>query len=137
MLDGTTGVITGTPTATQSSTTHTFTVTDDGGTANDAIDIEVVHPAPTIDYAPASITFTRDQAITPITPTSSTSGSPTYGVSPALPAGLTIDPSTGVISGTPSAESPALDYTVTLRVGLDDESQIAQRSAPAPLAAGE
>jgi Putative Ig domain len=36
-----------------------------------------------------------------------------YAVSPALPAGLTLDPTTGVISGTPSAAAPETTYTIT------------------------
>ncbi|HEY8929836.1 MAG TPA: cadherin-like beta sandwich domain-containing protein [Mucilaginibacter sp.] len=36
-----------------------------------------------------------------------------YFVSPALPKGLSIDNTTGVISGTPCAGTPATDYTVT------------------------
>ena len=40
-----------------------------------------------------------------------------YSVSPALPAGLTLDPTSGVISGTPLAASSATTYTVTARNG--------------------
>jgi sugar lactone lactonase YvrE len=36
-----------------------------------------------------------------------------YSISPALPAGLTFDPTTGAISGTPTAASAATDYTIT------------------------
>ena len=36
-----------------------------------------------------------------------------YSVSPALPAGLSLDTATGIISGTPTTISPARDYTVT------------------------
>ena len=36
-----------------------------------------------------------------------------YVVSPSLPAGLTMAPTTGVISGTPTTLTPAADYTVT------------------------
>jgi hypothetical protein len=36
-----------------------------------------------------------------------------YSVSPALPAGLTLNPTSGVISGTPLAASPDTTYTVT------------------------
>ncbi len=38
-----------------------------------------------------------------------------YFISPLLPAGLTFDNNTGVISGTPTAVSPAANYTVTGR----------------------
>ncbi|MCS6795094.1 MAG: T9SS type A sorting domain-containing protein, partial [Raineya sp.] len=37
----------------------------------------------------------------------------TYSISPALPAGLTLNTSTGQITGTPTALSPATTYTVT------------------------
>jgi len=36
-----------------------------------------------------------------------------YSVMPALPAGLTLDPTTGVISGTPLASTPESTYTIT------------------------
>src|SRR5437764_13121541 len=40
-----------------------------------------------------------------------------YSVSPALPTGLTLDPTSGVISGTPLAASSATTYTVTASNG--------------------
>jgi hypothetical protein len=40
-----------------------------------------------------------------------------YSVSPALPAGLTLNTSTGQISGTPSAVSPTTTYTITGAAG--------------------
>ncbi len=36
-----------------------------------------------------------------------------YTIDKQLPAGLTFDPTTGIISGTPTAASPATDYTIT------------------------
>jgi len=36
-----------------------------------------------------------------------------YGVSPSLPPGLTLNSTTGQISGTPTADSPPTDYTIT------------------------
>jgi hypothetical protein len=37
----------------------------------------------------------------------------TYSVTPALPAGLALNPATGAITGTPTAAMPATDFTVT------------------------
>jgi hypothetical protein len=58
-------------------------------------------------------------AITP-TPAFTTTGltAPiTFSVSPDLPAGLTLNPATGVISGTPEAEQSFLTYTITASDG--------------------
>lgn len=40
-----------------------------------------------------------------------------FSVAPALPAGLSLDPGSGVISGAPTALSPAQDYTITATAG--------------------
>ncbi|KAK8807199.1 hypothetical protein WA158_003958 [Blastocystis sp. Blastoise] len=45
-----------------------------------------------------------------------------YSISPALPAGMSIDPATGVISGTPSAVKVATTYTVTAQNTLGSVS---------------
>ena len=70
--------------------------------------------APTnLSYPPPN-TFTVGNAIAPLTPT--VTGSVTsYSVSPMLPDGLSIDATTGVISGTPTSGSAATNYTVTAR----------------------
>lgn len=41
-------------------------------------------------------------------------GAPRFSVSPALPAGLGLDPSTGAITGSPAADVPTTAYTVTV-----------------------
>lgn len=69
---------------------------------------------------PTSFTYTTPNsfsvgtAITDLSPTV-VGGLPItgYSVSPALPAGLSINTTTGVISGTPTIGSDAADYTVT------------------------
>lgn len=56
--------------------------------------------------------FVVNQQITPLKP--SITGTITgYSVSPSLPTGLSIDPSMGVISGTPTVISAKASYTVT------------------------
>jgi Putative Ig domain len=68
--------------------------------------------------APSSLSYTSPvtaivgSAISNLSPT--VNGSITsYSVSPALPAGLTLDTSTGVISGTPAAPAAQTTYTIT------------------------
>ena len=63
-------------------------------------------------YTPSSVLGTVGTAITTIVPT--VTGTVTnYSVSPALPTGLAINAITGDISGTPTATSPSVTYTVT------------------------
>jgi hypothetical protein len=44
-------------------------------------------------------------------------GTPTYSISPALPAGLSLNTGTGVISGTPTASQAATSHTITATSG--------------------
>lgn len=67
-----------------------------------------------LSYSSSSSTpvFAVSKPITALTPT--VTGTVTsYSVSPALPAGLTLNSTTGVISGTPTAGIAATTYTVT------------------------
>lgn len=57
--------------------------------------------------------YVQGQAISPLAP-AVTGAAATFSVAPPLPAGLTIDTGTGVISGTPSSGAPERDYTVTV-----------------------
>jgi hypothetical protein len=45
-----------------------------------------------------------------------------FSVTPSLPAGLTIDRFTGVISGTPTKETPAVDWVFTVIMDEDNTS---------------
>ena len=70
--------------------------------------------APTgLTYSAGTAVYTKGVAVNPDTPTSNGGAVTAYGVSPALPAGLTLNSGTGVISGTPTAVSPIASYTVT------------------------
>jgi gliding motility-associated-like protein len=57
-------------------------------------------------------TFTKDSVITNITP-SITGTATSFSVSPALPAGLVLNTTTGVISGTPTVVTLLTSYVVT------------------------
>ena len=68
--------------------------------------------APSISYSGSPYTFSKDVAITTITPSHS-GDSAMWSVSPSLPTGLNIDSSTGVISGTPSVTSVQKSYNIS------------------------
>jgi hypothetical protein len=68
--------------------------------------------APQAAYASPQV-FTQSQAIPPLTPTLSGAAN-SFSVTPALPAGLTLNPATGAISGTPVTFARDTDHTVTV-----------------------
>jgi hypothetical protein len=72
---------------------------------------EVVAPSG-LSYTPAMISGTVGTPIANLTP-AITGAQITYSIDPVLPTGLSIDPTTGVISGTPSAPAASALYTVT------------------------
>ena len=113
-LDTSTGVISGTPTAITSTATYTITATNTGGSATTTVDITVNDVIPSsISYSGTPFTLTKDSAMTAVTPTSSGGTVVSWSVSPTLPAGLSLDTSTGVISGTPTAVTSSATYTIT------------------------
>ncbi len=77
------------------------------------IDPPVVAAPLALVYSTNPATYTTGTAITDNTTTNSGGAVVSYAVSPALPAGLTLNTSTGVISGTPAAVTSTAVYTVT------------------------
>jgi hypothetical protein len=72
---------------------------------------EVVAPSG-LSYMPAMISGTVGTPIANLTP-AITGAQITYSIDPALPTGLSIERTTGVISGTPSVTAASAIYTVT------------------------
>ncbi len=62
------------------------------------------------------VTLTRNVLASPFTPVTISGGTPpySYAISPALPAGLSFNTSTGQITGTPTFTSTTTTYTVTI-----------------------
>lgn len=107
------GVISGTPTTVTSAASYTITATNAGGSGNTTVNLTVNPPAPNISYSPAINTYTVGTAIGTLTPVNTGGAAATWSISPALPAGLSFNTSTGVISGTPTAQSFLTLYTIT------------------------
>lgn len=115
-LDVQTGYITGTPTAVTPNAIYTVTGSNEAGSTTATLQITVQAAV----VAPVSLSFTTPAAlyvttepITPNAPLSTGGAISTFNVSPALPAGLSLNTATGVISGTPSAVQSSVVYTIT------------------------
>ncbi len=131
-LDPTTGAITGTPSA-SGPATFTLTATDnEGQSASQGVTV-LIAADPSIATASlpdAQVGTPYNQSVAGAGGTGPYTWSVTIG---SLPSGLTLDPSTGAITGTPSASGPAT-FTVTL---TDADGQTASEGyavavAPAP-----
>ncbi|WP_456715276.1 putative Ig domain-containing protein [Bradyrhizobium sp. USDA 4353] len=112
----TNGAISGTPTVTSSATTYTVTVTDTNSLSDSKTFQLTVNGAVTATQSVASKTLTQNQPSTNFTPVTGGGGTPnyTYSISPSLPSGLTLSPSSGAITGTPTATSGSQTYTITV-----------------------
>jgi gliding motility-associated-like protein len=113
----TTGVISGTPEVNSTARTYTVTGTAVSGCSSAAtFTLEVFSAvAPSaMSYAQASQTVRQGTAITAMAPSASGGAIVSYAISPALPAGLTFNTSTGEISGTlTAAQTGTVTYTIT------------------------
>jgi hypothetical protein len=108
-----TGVITGTPTATSPTTTYTVTATNALGHGTANITITVNPPPPSISYSPSTNYYSTGSPIPTLTPTNIGGAATSWSISPGLPAGLSFDTSTGIISGTPTGTVGTTTYTIT------------------------
>jgi len=110
-------VISGTPTASAVAATYTITATDGTSSATASVTITVIGTA-TLSPSSQTVTGRVGAAITATTAFTATGlTSPFYSIAPALPAGMSFSSSTGVLSGTPTAERTAATYVVTAADG--------------------
>jgi len=92
------------------------TVTDANGATGSATFSLTVNPALVANQTVPSTTLTQNVAATAFTPVTGSGGTTPYSyvVSPALPSGLTMNTSTGEISGTPTVTLTTTQFTVTV-----------------------
>ncbi|MEQ1581931.1 MAG: putative Ig domain-containing protein [Steroidobacteraceae bacterium] len=106
------GQISGTPTTATAQATYTITAGNVSGSTTFGLSLRVNPAAPTGLSYPSPQIYFNGKAITALNPT--VTGTVTsYVVSPALPAGLTLNGTSGQISGTPTAIAPQASYVVT------------------------
>lgn len=116
VLDSQTCAIAGTPTAVTPDTVYMVTGSNPAGSETIRVELEVKAHAiapENLGYLDAAIVYVTATPITPNVPITTGGEITQYSVSPSLPAGLALDPQTGIISGTPTAVTAPAVYTVT------------------------
>lgn len=137
-LDRTTGMISGTPVATAGAALYSITGENKAGRTAARVQIEVRRNAiapETLRYHDTAPVYSTGVAIVPNRPLTTGGEVTNCSVDKPLPAGLSLDPASGVITGTPSAITAATVYTVTgaNSAGSVTTSLIVEvRSTPAP-----
>ena len=112
-LSGSTGTISGTPTAVAAAASYTVTAANAGGSTTFPISITVNDIAPSIGYGSGEFVLTTGVPIHTLTPSNSGGTVTTWSMSPALPPGLTFSATDGSIGGTPATVAAAATYVVT------------------------
>jgi hypothetical protein len=115
-INSSTGMITGIPTISSNATSYTVVVTDSNQATASANFTLTVNSAVMATQKIATESLTQNQPLANFTPVTGSGGTGTltYTISPPLPGGLTLSPSTGMISGVPTATAPATTYAVTV-----------------------
>jgi trimeric autotransporter adhesin len=114
-FNSTTGTFSGTPTSSFNATTYTITAYNAAGSGSTTVTLSCPPNTsiPSISYNPSInvLTIGTAASLSPI----NTGGTPSgYTISPTtLPAGLSFNTSTGIISGTPTTKTSATVFTVT------------------------
>ena len=125
-LNTTNGAITGTPTSAAAAADYVVTATNPAASTTATVNITVnasLQPPSGLSYT-TPVSYGTGTAITPNTPTVGGGTVATWSISAALPAGLTFNTATGVISGTPTTVSGATNYTVTAGNGAGSTTAV-------------
>ena len=116
LFDAQSGVISGTPTASAAEADYVVTGSNAAGSAvvtlRLAVNPALVAPA-SVSYATPDALYVTSEPIVPNTPQVTGGVASAFSVSPALPAGLSLNTLTGAITGTPTALQRQATYTVT------------------------
>jgi hypothetical protein len=109
----TTGALTGTPNTVAAATNYTITATNASGNTTRTFTLTVTVAAPAFTLSSSSESKTVNTAISGYTISSTGGTIASYAISPAAPAGLTFNTTTGLLTGTPTVVAPSTAYTIT------------------------
>ncbi|MEM7166113.1 MAG: Ig domain-containing protein [Planctomycetota bacterium] len=113
-FDTTNGTISGTPVGNEAPADYTITASNVTGSAVAIVNLTVMPTAPcNLAYSTPDAVYIPGMAIAPNVPSSQCGAVDTYSIDQALPAGLAFDPATGMITGTPTTDSPETEYEIT------------------------
>jgi hypothetical protein len=110
-LDGTSGVISGTPTQASGPATFVVNARGAGVRASFPLVLSVTEPPGGLSYG-SPVNATVGVALAPLSP-SIAGPVEHYAVSPTLPAGLVLNSTSGIVSGTPREARSLAAYTIT------------------------
>ena len=112
-LNTATGVISGTPTSGFAATVYTVTASNPAGSTTVQLNITVTVAPSNLAYSTPNAVYFVGTPVTANTPTL-TGVATNYSANPSLSSiGLTLNPATGVITGTPTTFQFAVDYIIT------------------------
>lgn len=129
-LDSASGIISGSPTS-SGVTTVTISATNTGGTGSANVTLTVAPATPVV----SSITTASGQVGSAFNYQITASNGPTSFGASNLPAGLTVDTASGVISGTPSASGTASVTLTATNAGGTGTGSLTLTIAPAAISA--
>ncbi len=122
-MHATTGVIAGTPSAASPATDYTITASFPVGQDQAAtLNLTVFASSKLTGYSKSPSTYIEGAAIAPNTPEAVGATPSGFAISPALPAGLTFNTTSGIITGTPAALTAAVDHTITASFSGEPDS---------------
>jgi hypothetical protein len=112
VFDSTNGSLSGTPTAAQLNVEYTVSASNVAGTSSQTFSLEVFS-APAFTLSKSSENAVNNAAISGYTINTSGGRVTEYSVSPELPTGLSLDTTTGLISGSVAVDQAPTTYTIT------------------------
>lgn len=114
VLDGSTGEISGTPLTSSTATSYQVIASNISGQTSFDLLIEVLAVAPCdLTYSLAQLSLVEGEAMPTLLPLVGCGVVTSFTVSPPLPAGLIIDPLSGVIEGTPASSSALTSHQIS------------------------